>query len=162
MPLSRHGSFYYCTLVYISKSTAISRATVHTSKSQSRIMQLKRQLQTARHGNLSITDYIEKMMSVSNILSLVGKPADEDDLVTLILNGRLTQFKLRRSHLPWLISMAYYLALRRAMMITMLLHTLMARLLHSIHPSTNLLRKRIHILYPTQEINHLTRANQKG
>lgn len=50
-------------------------------------MQLKRQLQITRRGVLSVTDYIEKMMSIADNLSLVSKHLDEDDLDTPILNG---------------------------------------------------------------------------
>lgn len=55
-------------------------------------MQLKHQLQTSRRGELSILDYVEKMMSIADNLSLVGKPADEDYLVTLILNGLWSKY----------------------------------------------------------------------
>ena len=50
-------------------------------------MQLENQLQTTIRGNLSITDYLDKINNIAANLALVGKPVDDDALITLILNG---------------------------------------------------------------------------
>lgn len=50
-------------------------------------MQLKNQLQTIKRGNLSISDYLDKMNGIANNLALAGKLVDDDDFITLIMNG---------------------------------------------------------------------------
>lgn len=57
------------------------------SQSRTRIMQLKNQLQVTKRGNLSISDYIDKKLNIADNLALAGKPVDEDDFITLIMNG---------------------------------------------------------------------------
>ncbi|XXG73164.1 hypothetical protein AAC387_Pa07g2128 [Persea americana] len=50
-------------------------------------MRLKNRLRTTKRGNLSISDHINKLTNVANNLAFVGKPVDDDNFVTLILNG---------------------------------------------------------------------------
>ena len=44
------------------------------SKSQARIMQLKLELQTTKKGNLSMTNYLQKIKSLADSLAAVAQP----------------------------------------------------------------------------------------
>lgn len=59
----------------------------YASQSRTQIMQLKNQIQITKRGHLSIPDYIDKMNSIADNLALAGQPIDDDDFITLILNG---------------------------------------------------------------------------
>lgn len=50
-------------------------------------MQLENQIQKTKRGNLWISDYIDKINSITDNLALAGKPIDDDDFIPLILNG---------------------------------------------------------------------------
>ena len=57
------------------------------SQSRTRVLQLKHQMQSTKRGNMSITDYVDKLTNFADQLALAGKPVDDDDLMELILNG---------------------------------------------------------------------------
>ncbi|KAF6169353.1 hypothetical protein GIB67_016523 [Kingdonia uniflora] len=59
----------------------------YASQSRSRIMQLKNQLYSTKPGNLSISYYLDKMNGIVDNLALAGKPVEDDDVVTIILNN---------------------------------------------------------------------------
>ncbi|KAB2603843.1 hypothetical protein D8674_040045 [Pyrus ussuriensis x Pyrus communis] len=44
-------------------------------------------MQSTKRGNMSITDYVDKLTNFADQLALAGKPVDDDDLMELILNG---------------------------------------------------------------------------
>jgi hypothetical protein len=55
--------------------------------SRSRIFLLKRQLQTLQQGTKNCTDYLHQAKSWANQLSAMGKPVDDDDLISFVING---------------------------------------------------------------------------
>lgn len=57
------------------------------SRSRSRMLQLKVQLQTTKKGSLSIADYFAKMQSFVDDLALGGYYVNNDELVMCILTG---------------------------------------------------------------------------
>ena len=65
------------------------------SQSKSRISHLKRQLQNLQQGSLSCASYLTEAKFLADQLSAVGKPVDDDDLISFIiggLNNTFTQF----------------------------------------------------------------------
>ncbi len=56
-------------------------------QSRTLILQLKNQLQNTKRGDLSISDFVDKITHIDDNLALAGKPVDDEDLITLILNN---------------------------------------------------------------------------
>ena len=56
--------------------------------SKKRTLQLRFMLQSLKKGALSISDYVLKMRNIANMLSTLGKPIPDEDLILYIL-GRL-------------------------------------------------------------------------
>uniref|UniRef100_A0A2N9I1W1 Integrase catalytic domain-containing protein n=1 Tax=Fagus sylvatica TaxID=28930 RepID=A0A2N9I1W1_FAGSY len=93
-----------------SRQVWISLAARYASQSKSRITHLKRQLQTMRQDSRSCTDYLQLAKSWADQLAAVGKPVDEEDLISFIISGLnpsfnvfITTFNLttRESPLPY-------------------------------------------------------------
>jgi hypothetical protein len=93
-----------------SRQVWISLAARYASQSKSRITHLKRQLQTMRQDSRSCTDYLQLAKSWADQLAVVGKPVDEEDLISFIISGLnpsfnvfITTFNLttRESPLPY-------------------------------------------------------------
>uniref|UniRef100_A0A803QGZ4 Uncharacterized protein n=1 Tax=Cannabis sativa TaxID=3483 RepID=A0A803QGZ4_CANSA len=57
------------------------------SQSKARLLQIKSQLSTIQKGNLSITDYCDKVKILADSLSTTGHPLDDSDLIMHLLNG---------------------------------------------------------------------------
>jgi hypothetical protein len=57
------------------------------SQSKSRIAQLKRQLHTLYQGSKSCLDYITTAKECADQLAVIGKPIDDDDLITYLMGG---------------------------------------------------------------------------
>jgi hypothetical protein len=62
-------------------------ATRFAAQSWSRISHLKRQLQSLQQGNKIFTEYLNQAKSWADELSAVGKLVEDDDLISLIING---------------------------------------------------------------------------
>ena len=58
-----------------------------SSKSRSRIQQLRSALNDSKKGDLSATKYIAKMKNFASELAAAGKPLDDDELIWYILHG---------------------------------------------------------------------------
>uniref|UniRef100_A0A6N2LAH9 Uncharacterized protein n=1 Tax=Salix viminalis TaxID=40686 RepID=A0A6N2LAH9_SALVM len=57
------------------------------SQSKSRISHLKRQLQNLQQGSLSCASYLTEAKFLADQLSAVGKPVDDDDLISFVIGG---------------------------------------------------------------------------
>jgi len=62
-------------------------ATRFAPQSRSRIIHLKRQLQTLQQGNKSCSDHLLTAKHLSGQLSAVAKPVDNEDLISYIVGG---------------------------------------------------------------------------
>ncbi|KAJ3686455.1 hypothetical protein LUZ61_015619 [Rhynchospora tenuis] len=58
-----------------------------SSNSKSRIMNHKRQIQSANKGNSSCSDYLQNLKRVADELASVGSPYPDDELVMATING---------------------------------------------------------------------------
>jgi hypothetical protein len=57
------------------------------SQSRSHISQLKRQLQSLQQGSQSCSEYLNSAKQLADQLSSVGKPVEDDDLISFVING---------------------------------------------------------------------------
>ncbi|KAF4384398.1 hypothetical protein F8388_004631 [Cannabis sativa] len=64
----------------------------YASQSKARILQIKSQLSTIQKGNLSISDYLDKVKILADSLSVAGTPMEENDLIMHLLNGLGPEF----------------------------------------------------------------------
>jgi hypothetical protein len=62
-------------------------STRFASESRSHIAYVKRQLQHLHQGSQSCTDYLQSAKLWADKLAVVGKPVDDDDLVSYVLSG---------------------------------------------------------------------------
>ena len=62
-------------------------ATRFAPQSRSRIIHLKRQLQTLQQGNKSCSDHLLTAKHLSGQLSAVAKPVDNENLISYIVGG---------------------------------------------------------------------------
>uniref|UniRef100_A0A803PJW7 GAG-pre-integrase domain-containing protein n=1 Tax=Cannabis sativa TaxID=3483 RepID=A0A803PJW7_CANSA len=62
------------------------------SQSKARLLQLKCQLTNLQKGNLSISDYVDKIKSVCDSLAIAGYPVHDFDLILHLLNGLGPEF----------------------------------------------------------------------
>jgi hypothetical protein len=72
-----------------------SLAARFASQSKSRISHLKHQLQNLQQGSLTCASYLTEAKFLADQLSAVGKPVDDDDLISFIIGGlnpTFTQF----------------------------------------------------------------------
>uniref|UniRef100_A0A803PLF1 Uncharacterized protein n=1 Tax=Cannabis sativa TaxID=3483 RepID=A0A803PLF1_CANSA len=58
-----------------------------SSQSKAHLLQIKSQLSTIQKGNISISDYYDKVKLLADSLSTAGHPMDESDLIMHLLNG---------------------------------------------------------------------------
>lgn len=63
-----------------------------SAQSKSRISLIKWQLQTIKQGDKSCRDFVAKAKLLADQLSAVGKPVDDDELITYIATGLQNQF----------------------------------------------------------------------
>ncbi|XP_060974741.1 uncharacterized protein LOC133039801 [Cannabis sativa] len=57
------------------------------SQTKVRLLQLKGQFSHFQKGTMSIFEYIEKVQSIFDALTVVGSPVQDQDLVLKVLNG---------------------------------------------------------------------------
>uniref|UniRef100_A0A803NKT0 Integrase catalytic domain-containing protein n=1 Tax=Cannabis sativa TaxID=3483 RepID=A0A803NKT0_CANSA len=62
------------------------------SQSKARLLQLKSQLTNLQKGNMSISDYVDKIKSICDSLAIAGHPVHDFDLVLHLLNGLGPEF----------------------------------------------------------------------
>jgi transposase InsO family protein len=62
-------------------------ATKFALQSRSRIAHLKRQLQHLHQGSQSCSDFLQSAKLLADQLAIVGKPVDEDDLISYVISG---------------------------------------------------------------------------
>uniref|UniRef100_A0A2N9EGZ0 Integrase catalytic domain-containing protein n=1 Tax=Fagus sylvatica TaxID=28930 RepID=A0A2N9EGZ0_FAGSY len=77
-----------------SRQVWMSLASHYASQSKSRITHLKRQLQTMRQDARTCTEYLQMAKSWADQLAAIGKPVDEDDLISFILSGLNPSFNV--------------------------------------------------------------------
>ncbi|GMY20344.1 putative transcription factor interactor and regulator CCHC(Zn) family [Fagus crenata] len=58
----------------------------YASQSKNRILQLRNDLLTTKGEGLSISDFVDKINHIANNLAFAGKPIDDYELVTIIMN----------------------------------------------------------------------------
>lgn len=87
-----NGSLTPSVLATVSRSTS-SAATWkalekrYASQCQNRILQLRSELLRTMRGDLSISDFLDKINGVADNLALAGNPVSETDLVSIIMNN---------------------------------------------------------------------------
>ena len=59
----------------------------YASHSKNRIQQLKNDLCNTRGYGLSVSNFVDKINQIADNLALAGKPFDDDELVTIIMNN---------------------------------------------------------------------------
>jgi hypothetical protein len=64
-----------------------SLATKFASSTRSHVSHLKRQLQTLKQGSKTCSEYLKNAKSWSNQLAAIGKPIDDEDLISYIISG---------------------------------------------------------------------------
>jgi hypothetical protein len=64
-----------------------SLATKFASSTRSHVSHLKGQLQTLRQGSKSRSEYLKNAQSWSNQLAAIGKPIDDEDLISYTTSG---------------------------------------------------------------------------
>jgi hypothetical protein len=62
-------------------------ATCFASQSRSRVSHFKRQLQSLKHGSKSCLEYIQGAKTLADKLSAVGKPMEDEDMISYIVSG---------------------------------------------------------------------------
>lgn len=67
--------------------------TIFSHKSKSRILNLKEQLQHAKQGSQSITEYLYSLKTVADTLTGIGKKVDDEDFTLFTINGLNPEFK---------------------------------------------------------------------
>ncbi|KAF8389092.1 hypothetical protein HHK36_025777 [Tetracentron sinense] len=78
-----------------------SLANKFASQSRTRVHHLKRKLQTLHQGSMKCTNFLEKAKLVSDELVAVGKPLEDDDLMSYIVSG------LNPSFNPFITSLSF-------------------------------------------------------
>jgi hypothetical protein len=64
-----------------------SLATKFISSTRSHVSHLKRQLQTLKQGSKTCSEYLKNAKTWSYQLAAIGKPIDDEDLISYIING---------------------------------------------------------------------------
>ncbi|MDM1658961.1 retrotransposon gag domain-containing protein, partial [Escherichia coli] len=60
---------------------------LYSTNTKARKMQLKQELHTVKKMQLSINDYSLKVKGLADALASIGSPVEDDDLVSVTLNG---------------------------------------------------------------------------
>lgn len=59
----------------------------YASQSRNRVLELRRELLRTTRDDSTISDFLDKINNVAHRLALAGKPVDEDDLITIIMQN---------------------------------------------------------------------------
>jgi hypothetical protein len=73
--------------LHTSRQVWSSLSTRFASQSRSQVLHLKRQLHGLQQGSKSCTEYLRLAKSIADQLAAVGKPADDEDLISFIMSG---------------------------------------------------------------------------
>ncbi len=60
---------------------------MYNTNTQARKMQLKQELHNLQKNKMNINDYSTKVKNLADVLTFIGAPIDDEDLVAIILNG---------------------------------------------------------------------------
>ena len=60
---------------------------IYSTNTQARKMQLKQELHNVQRESMSINDYHMKVKKIADALASIGSPMEDDDLVSMTLNG---------------------------------------------------------------------------
>jgi hypothetical protein len=60
---------------------------MYSTNTQARKMQLKQELHNLQKNKMNINDYSTKVKNLADALASIGAPVDDEDLVTVTLNG---------------------------------------------------------------------------
>ncbi|KAM5553308.1 hypothetical protein ABKV19_025492 [Rosa sericea] len=87
-----NGSLTPSVLATVSRSVAshttwTSLARRYASQNHNRILQLRSNLLRTTRGDLSISDYLDKINQLADSLALSGHPVDDSDLISIIMNN---------------------------------------------------------------------------
>ncbi|KAJ4744982.1 Copia-like polyprotein/retrotransposon [Rhynchospora pubera] len=63
-----------------------------SATSRARLIELKRQLQTATKGSSSCSEFLDRIRQIADELAFIGAPMSDDDLSLAVLNGLGTDF----------------------------------------------------------------------
>ena len=69
------------------KETWDTLVKLYITNTTARKMQLKQELHNVQRNNLSINEYSLKVKGLADSLGLIGEPIDDEDLVSMSLNG---------------------------------------------------------------------------
>lgn len=83
--------------LHTSRQVWSALSTRFASQSKSQVSHLKRQLQWLQQGSKSCTEYLRLVKSIADQLDAVGKPADDEDLISFIMRG-LNPHSIPSSH----------------------------------------------------------------
>jgi transposase InsO family protein len=65
---------------------------IFSSQSQARIMQIRYQLSTIKKGNLSVSDYFQKVKQLTDTLAAIDHPLQDCEIISYLLGGLSTEF----------------------------------------------------------------------
>jgi hypothetical protein len=60
---------------------------MYSTNTQARKMQLKQELHNLQKNKMNINDYSIKVKNLVNVLASIAAPVDDEDLVTVTLDG---------------------------------------------------------------------------
>ena len=78
------SSMYGLNTSRLAKTYLASR---FSDQSRSRISHMKRQLQSLQQGSMTCAEYLNQAKSWADQLAAVGKPVDDDELISFIISG---------------------------------------------------------------------------
>jgi hypothetical protein len=84
-----------------SRQVWVYLASKFASQSRSRVAHLKRHLQHLHQGSQSCSDYLQSAKLWADQLAIVGKPVDDEDLISYVING------LNASYGPFITSLSF-------------------------------------------------------
>jgi hypothetical protein len=73
--------------LHTSRQVWTTLANRFASQSRSRVSHLKRQLQSLHQGSKSCAEYLKTAKGWANQLAVIGKPTDDEDLISFIISG---------------------------------------------------------------------------
>lgn len=82
----------YVVVLHTSKAVWDALEQRYASLSRSHIIQLKKQLQTAKKGTSSMQDYQQQIKHLADKLAACAAPVSEDDLILHILDGLPSEY----------------------------------------------------------------------
>ena len=78
----------------MSRATWLALESRYALTSQNCILSLRNELMRTMKGDLSVSNYLDKMNLVANNLALVGQLVSDDELVQIIMNNLSPAFEM--------------------------------------------------------------------